>query len=194
MDLFEAIERRHSYRGAFHDAAVPREDLERIVHAGLAAPSGKNAQTTTFVIVDDPKLLETIHAMEGANTALQQARAIVACVVDADPEAIYDVHHFQIEDCAAAVENMLLAITSLGYASVWIDGWLRVKDRARAIGRLVGVPDTKIVRVILPLGAPADEGLRREKKPFEERAWFNHYRAPSQKSHDSLTCFASDAE
>ncbi len=54
MDLFEAIEGRYSYRGAFTDAPVPREDLVRIVEAGLKAPSGCNAQTTTFVIAADP--------------------------------------------------------------------------------------------------------------------------------------------
>lgn len=177
MDLFEAIKRRYSYRGAFHEQALPREDLERIVRAGLAAPSGKNAQTTTFVIVDDPELLERIHAMEGASKALQQARAIIVCTVDAQPELILlDKHHFQIEDCAAAVENMLLAIASLGYAALWVDGWLRVKDRARTIGTLIALPDDKVVRVILPVGVPAEEGPRPEKKPFEERAWFNRYR------------------
>jgi len=178
MDLFEAIERRYSYRGAFHDQPLPREDLERIARAGLAAPSGKNAQTTAFVIVDDPEILDKIRAIEGAINALQQAPAIVACIVDKDPERILlDKHHFQIEDCAAAVENMLLAITSLGYATVWIDGWLRVNDRAQTIGGFLGVPDNKVVRVILPLGAPVEEGPRKEKKTFEERAWFNRFGA-----------------
>ncbi|MHC4951653.1 MAG: nitroreductase family protein, partial [Planctomycetota bacterium] len=54
MDLFEAIKKRHCYRGGFTDAAVSREDLTKIVQAGLEAPSGKNCQTTRFVIVDDP--------------------------------------------------------------------------------------------------------------------------------------------
>ncbi|RMG04478.1 MAG: nitroreductase, partial [Planctomycetota bacterium] len=58
MDVFEAIRRRHSYRGPFTDAPVPREDLRKIVEAGIRAPSGKNEQTTSFVIVDDPALLE----------------------------------------------------------------------------------------------------------------------------------------
>ncbi|MCK4343353.1 MAG: nitroreductase family protein [Phycisphaerae bacterium] len=53
MDVFEAIAKRHSYRGPFKDQPVPRADLQRIVQAGLQAPSGKNAQTTTFVIVDE---------------------------------------------------------------------------------------------------------------------------------------------
>ena len=60
MDVFEAIAKRHSYRGPFRDRAVPRADLERIVQAGLQAPSGKNAQTTSFVIVDDAHQLYSL--------------------------------------------------------------------------------------------------------------------------------------
>lgn len=45
MDLFTAIAQRHSYRGPFTDQAIPREDLQQIVQAGIVAPSGKNEQT-----------------------------------------------------------------------------------------------------------------------------------------------------
>ncbi len=175
MELFEAIRERYSYRGAFRREAVPREDLRRIVEAGLQAPSGKNAQSTTFVIVDDSKLLGRIGGMDGANQALKEARALIACIVDIEPEAIYHGLSFQVEDCAAAVENILLAVTALGYATVWIDGWLRVKERAAEINKLLNLPAGKTVRVILPLGVPSEDYPRREKKPFEERAWFNRY-------------------
>lgn len=179
MDLFEALEKRHSYRGAFKDEALPRENLKRIAEAARLAPSGKNAQTTSFVLVDDPGLLNQITTMPGANKALQTARALIACIVDKQPEATYEGHAFQIEDCAAAVENMLLSITALGYASVWIDGWLRIEGRAEAIGRLLGVPDSKAIRVLLPVGVPAQE-VRSQvtKMPIEERAWFNRYGQP----------------
>ena len=55
MDVFEAIAKRHSYRGPFKDQPISREDLRRIVQAGIQAPSGGNRQTTTFVIADDPQ-------------------------------------------------------------------------------------------------------------------------------------------
>jgi nitroreductase len=141
----------------------------------LLAPSGKNAQTTTFVIVDDADLVRRIGGMHANNTAVQQAGAFVACIVDMHPEAVYEGHHFQVEDCAAAVENMLLAVTAMGYASVWIDGWLRIERRAETIGQLLGVPNGKIVRVLLPIGVPAEPWPAKEKKPFEARAWFNRY-------------------
>lgn len=175
MDFFDAVEARFSYRGSFKAQPAPREDLHRIVEAGLKAPSGKNAQTTAIVIVDDPELLEAIRALPGAGRPLREAPAIITCVIDRNPEATYEGFSFQVEDCAAVVENMLLAITALGYASVWTDGWLRLEGRAEAIGKLLGVPEDKVVRIVLPVGVPEGERRQPEKKPFEERAWFNRY-------------------
>lgn len=175
MDLFDAIAKRHSYREPFADKRVPREDLRRIVEAGIRAPSGTNAQTTSFVIVDDSSLVSQIGGMPGASKAVKSASAFIACVTDREPEAVYEGYSFQVEDCAAAVENMLLAITAMGYASVWVDGWLRVQGRAEIIGRLLGVPGGKVIRIILPVGVPSVEVKRSDRKPFEQRAAFNRH-------------------
>lgn len=175
MELFEAIRRRHSYRGPFRDQPVPCADLERIVEAGIRAPSGRNAQTTSFVVVVDPELVRRIGGMHEKNRAMREARVFIACVIDSDPEPVYRGHSFQVEDCAAAVENILLAITALGYATVWIDGWLRVDRRREVIGSLLRLPAGKVVRVILPIGVPEQDLAQKEKKPFGERAWFNQY-------------------
>ena len=80
-----------------------------------------------------------------------------------------------MEDCAAAVENILLAVTAYGYATVWIDGALRVDRKAQRIAEVLGVPSDHEVRVLLPLGIPVQPGTQKEKLPFEKRAWFNRY-------------------
>jgi nitroreductase len=172
MDVFTAIEKRHSYRGAFSDKEVPREDLKKIVQAGICAPSGCNAQTTSFVIVDDPAILIEIAGIMSRLT-VRDAKAIIVCVADR-PEVQHGTS-FAVEDCAAAVENMLLAITALGYTTVWIDGALRVEGKAQKIGELLGVPVGKEVRVILPIGEPKEKWAQKEKQPFAERAWFNQH-------------------
>ncbi len=175
MDLFTAINKRYSYRGHMEQGDIPRAELIQIVECGLKAPSGKNAQTTHFIIIDDSKILQELHKLHPANKAMQQAPAMIACIIDVEPEKIYANYDFQLEDCAAAAENMLLAITALGYASVWIDGWLRSEGRADAISRLLDIPSTKKVQILLPVGKPVTEGPRKEKKTFEQRAWFNNY-------------------
>ena len=174
MDLFDAIASRYSYRGQFTDAPVPRPDLERIVQAGIPAPSACNQQIATFVIVDDPALLRQI-AQIVDDPVCHTAKAIIVCV--ADPRPVYANFSFAAEDCAAAVENMLLAITALGYASVWLDGVLRTEDRAIRIGRVLGVPAGRTIRILLPIGVPTEPGEQRERFAFDQRAWFNRYGA-----------------
>lgn len=175
MELFEAITKRHSYRFDYTDAPVSRDDLMKIIEAGLKAPSGKNEQTTTFVIVDNPDTCAQIGSLHASNRAVQQAKAFILCIIDKEAEAIYEGFSFQIEDCAAAVENMLLAITALGYASVWIDGWLRINDHAQTIAKMLSVPDDKVIRVILPIGVAAEQKSQPQKKSFDKRAWFDKY-------------------
>lgn len=175
MDLFDAMKKRHSYRGPFQDKPVPQVDLKKIVNAALLAPSGKNCQTTQFIIVDDEGLVSEIQKLHPKNFAMQQAKAYIVCLIDAKPEKVYEGYSFEVEDCAAAVQNMLLAITALGYATVWVDGWLRYNDHAAKIAEILNIPDSKIVRIILPVGVPEKEKSQPEKMPFERRAWFNQY-------------------
>ena len=180
MDVFEAIESRHSYRGAFQRRPVPRADLERIVAAGIRAPSGYNGQSTSFVIVDDAGLLAKMAAITGSALIGGSPAAIVVVM---DPEAAPGKDfRFGVQDYAAAVENMLLATTALGYATVWLDGMLRREDRAAKVGALLGVPAPREVCVVLPVGVPAERGAQGEKKPFAERAWFNAWPRPASPS------------
>ncbi|MEN6405688.1 MAG: nitroreductase family protein [Thermoguttaceae bacterium] len=172
MDLLEAIANRHSYRGEFTDAPVSRDDLRTIAQAGLSAPSACNGQVASLVVVDDVRLVREIAAIVDKSVCWT-AKAMIVCV--ADPRPVFADVSFAAEDCAAAVENMLLAITSLGYASVWLDGVLRRENRAARIAQLLSIPDHLHVRVLLPIGVPVEPVSVVEKLAFDQRAWFNRY-------------------
>ena len=173
MDLFEAIEKRHSYRGGFLPERIDRAALRRIVRAGLQAPSGCNAQTTGWLIVDDAALISGIADIVGGERNVRGAPAVLVGLMD--PKPAWENISFGVEDYAASAENVLLAVTALGYATVWLYGVLRRDGRAERIAEILGVPADLKVRLILPVGRPAAAGTQREKKPFSERAWFNRY-------------------
>lgn len=169
MDFFDVVARRFSYRKSLDSRAVPMEDLKKIVQAGLDAPSGKNEQTTGFIIIQSPEKVKQIKQMTGANGSMATAPAYIAAHINIKPVETYSGHYFDIEDCAAAIENILLAATALGYATVWIDGWLRVEGRAEHIGKLCSLDSQRVIRILIPIGKALSEQKRPEKKGFDNR-------------------------
>ena len=178
MELFRAIEKRHSYRGPYRDRAVPRTDLEKMLRAAIQAPSGYNEQTTSFVAVDDQETIARISEIL-EQPRLTSAPAIVVVCMDLSARERRELF-FGVEDYSAACENLLLAATALGYAGVWIDGALRRADRARRLGELLGVPDSFEVRVVVPIGVPEESWDQKEKRSFSERAFFNSFGSRQQ--------------
>lgn len=172
-ETLQTILTRHSYRGKYRPDPVPREHLTAIVEAGLAAPSGCNKQTVSLIAVDDPCLLRKLHSVI-TPPAGESAPAMI-CVMSQRLIAYRD-RCFAAQDYAAAIENMLLAIHSLGYASCWYEGHITDTDRiGDQMARILGVPEGYEMVCFLPVGLPAEEPRAPKKKPFEERAWFNGF-------------------
>ena len=111
MNVREAIQCRHSYRGKYKDIPVPRDDLVKIMQAGLDAPSGCNTQTTSLIAVDDPEVLEKLHRVIIPPVGVTAPAAI--CVLTQRINAYRD-KCFATQDYSAAIQNMLLAIVELG--------------------------------------------------------------------------------
>ena len=176
MDLFEAVEKRGSYRGTFLDREVPEADIRKILTAGLRAPSGYNYQTTSFVVVRESETREKLSALM-PTPATKSAPVILVAVSERKVNEAAGAAHFAFdtEDYAAAVENVMLAITAMGYAGVWMDGMSRMEGRAEQIAALLNVPEGKTVRTIIPFGIPEKEVTQREKKPFDERVVWEHF-------------------
>ena len=173
MDLLELISSRHSYRGKFESTPVPREDLVKIMEAGLAAPSGCNKQTTSLIAVDDPAVLEKLRKV--IDPPVGETAPAMICVLTQRIIAYRD-RCFAVQDYSAAIENMLLAITALGYQSCWYEGHVTDADRiGDQMAKILGVPDGYELICVLPVGVAMTEPAAPKKKSFEERAWFNGF-------------------
>ncbi len=153
MDTLEAIRKRRSIR-RFTNESVPRADLETIVDAGRLAATGSNRQPWDFVVVTDRA---TIEQFEVSGVWIGQAAAVIVVVLD-------PASRWWVEDGAAAIENMLLASTALGYGSCWVEG--DALPREEQFKSLLEVPPEKRVMALIPVGVAAETPLP-EKKPLE---------------------------
>lgn len=173
MNVTDAIQNRRSYRGKYKPTPVPREDLEKIMQAGLDAPSGCNKQTTSLICVDDPEVLAKVHGV--IDPPMAETAPAMICVLTRRIIAYRD-RCFAVQDYAAAIENMLLAIVALGYQSCWYEGHITDNDRiGDKIAGILGVPEEYELVCVLPVGVAENDPAVPPKKPFEERAWFNHF-------------------
>lgn len=173
MNTLEAIRTRVSYRGKFRPDPVPREALQIILEAGVAAPSGCNKQTTSFIAVDDPALLAELKAL--VDPPICETAPAMICVLTRRINAYRD-RSFATQDYAAAIENMLLAAVELGLSSCWIEGHITDADQiGRRMADVLGVPQDYELVCFLPLGIAAEPAHRIKKKPFDQRAWFNGF-------------------
>lgn len=169
--IIDTILSRYSYRGKYKSTPVPREDLITIMNAGLAAPSGCNKQTTSLIAVDDQSVLEKLHSV--IQPPVGETAPAMICVLTQRINAYRD-RCFAVQDYSAAIQNMLLAITALGYESCWYEGHITDEDRiGDQMAKILNVPEGYELVCFLPVGIAEDKVTAPVKKTFEERAWFN---------------------
>ena len=158
MEAMEAILTRRSIR-SYSDKPVSARQVESMLRAAMAAPSAGNQQPWEFVVIEDRSMLEAIptahpHAQMAADAPL----AIVVC---GDKER--EKHAgFWVQDCAAAVQNLLLAAHACGLGAVWC-GIHPSEGRAEGFRELLSIPEHIIPLALLVVGHP------NEKKPAADR-------------------------
>jgi nitroreductase len=123
-----------------------------------------NRQPYEFIVVRETQSLRKLAEAQACIGDVSVAIAVVA-----DPE----MAKWWLEDISAATENMLLAITALGYASVWIEG--RILAREAEMKQLLGVPDNLRLAIVLPVGRAAAPVQQKEKRPLEQVVYRERY-------------------
>jgi nitroreductase len=94
------------------------------------------------VVVTEPDLIDRLKI---AALWMQNAGAIIAVVVD-------PASRWWREDGSAAVENMLIAATAMGYGSCWLQGY--TIPREEEFKALLHIPEEKKLLTLVPIGVP----------------------------------------
>jgi nitroreductase len=149
MDVLEAIFTRRSIRN-FKPDPVPEEFIQEILSAAMTAPSAGNQQPWQFIVIHSRELLDAIPDFHPHAEMVRQAPLAILVCGDLRLE-----HHkgFWVQDCSAAVMNLLLAAHALGLGAVWTGVYPR-EERAEAFRKLCGLPDELVPFAMIPVGYP----------------------------------------
>jgi len=178
MTISELIQNRQSTR-KYKSTEVEKEKIDACLEAARIAPSACNAQAWKFIVVDEPelknKVAETATSL-GMNKFTQQAPIIITVVLEkANSSATIGGRiknkDYRWIDIGIAVEHICLQATELGLGTCII-GWFNEKK----IRKLLGIPRSKRIPLIITLGYPDDEQRTKIRKSIQEISAFNHYK------------------
>ena len=161
--VIENILARKSVR-SFTQESVPEEMIETMLRAAMAAPSSKNRQPAEFVVITDRAVLDRLAA--GLRHAKMLAQAPLAIAVYGQtvckgPDGAPATNIFWEQDCAAAVENLLLAAESLGLGAVWTAA--SDPERSEVVTHVLGDSGTCRPHCVIPIGFPAGNEVPKDK-------------------------------
>ena len=177
MEFFELLKQRQSCRSYDKNKRVNNEDLQKILEAGLIAPSAKNSQPWKFYVTADGEtrnLVAKACQEKGANMFLSDCPVLVTIVKEPQKqlpgfELPIKIQDFRPVDIGLCVAQMTLAAKELGLDTL-IVGWLNDKKIIAALD----LPDDTDVCLVLGIGYAAEGYELREKsrKSFEEKVVF----------------------
>ena len=148
----ETILSRRSIR-KYTAQAINDNDITDLLTAAMAAPSAGNEQPWHFIIVKDRRSLERIPDIHPhAHMAAGAAAAILIC----GDESLERHPGFWVQDCAAAAQNVLLAVTAKGLGAVWVGIYPR-PERVADFRKMFAIPENIIPFALIPVGYPADQ-------------------------------------
>jgi len=149
----ESIFHRRSIR-KYTDQPVEPEKLDLLLQAAMAAPTAMNCKPWEFVVVTDPDKL----AQFRKRLIFGNRNAPAAIVVCGNPRLSTNpaARLFWQQDCSAAAENILIAATGLGLATVWV-GVHPVGEFVRVVRDIAKLPRRVTPLALIYVGYPAEE-------------------------------------
>lgn len=148
---------------SYTDQPVSREQLDTLVRAAMAAPTGKDMRPWKFVVIDDTATMHRLaEQLPYAKMLTEATAAVVVCgdlsVVDGDGKPSTNWPY----DCSAATENLLLAAEAMGLGAVWTAAY-PYDERVAAVKSALSLPTHIVPLNVIPLGYPKGDPQPKDK-------------------------------
>lgn len=188
-----SIQNRRSVR-SFSEEMVNDMDLKTILHAANQAPSAHNQQSWRFIVLKGAKKSDLVNLISAksadfskpssvllrmASRSIASAPVVVAVantgeliehgteLFKVDKNIAHDFFRImEIQSSAAAVENLLIAATSLGLSAVWLGVLVLIK---KDVLKFLGEPEGEFMAIV-PVGYASKSGTAPKKRPLHVTA------------------------
>jgi nitroreductase len=169
MEIQEALLNRRSIR-KYKDQKISKDSINKILKAAMYAPSAMNLQAWHFIVIDDKAILiETIKSISYAEMLRQSAAAILVC----GDSSIEKNERWLLQNCSAAIQNILLSALGLGIGSCWI-AIHGMDDVYKNIKNQFGLPENIVPVSLISLGYP-DEEVTAEERFKQDKIHYNKW-------------------
>ncbi|MBQ2327351.1 MAG: nitroreductase family protein [Clostridia bacterium] len=147
------IMNRRSVR-QYTDHQITPEEETSLLRAAMQAPSAGNEQPWEFIVLRERENIMKLTVGNPYSKMLEHApMAIVVCGDLSRQRFPYD---FWIQDCSAAVQNILIEAVHLGLGGVWL-GTYPIEERVKGIQQAFSLPENIVPLAVLAIGQPAKE-------------------------------------
>lgn len=139
----------------FAPGAVSDETVTKLLEAAMAAPSAVAKDPWRFVVIRNRQTLDALAGVLSNGHMLRSAALGVAVCGDLD--AAHDRQlSYLLQDCAAAVENLLLAAHALGLGACWLGVHPR-ENRINRLKEILDLPPSVIPVACIAVGQPGEQ-------------------------------------
>ena len=160
--LFETIASRTSIRKFDPSKPVSDADIEKLLKAGMSAPSAMDRRPWEFIVVRDKAKLAALGSRLPYSRCGNGAQVAIVVCGNLDNGLPGRGKEYWIHDCSAATMNILLAAKGLGLGAVWT-GVYPGEDRVAVVREVLSIPEGYAPLNVIPLGYPAENPTPKNK-------------------------------
>jgi nitroreductase len=159
--VYKNILSRTSIR-QYESKSVEKEKIEKLLRAGMAAPSAVDKRPWHLIVITTKSKLEALaEATPNASFVKDAPLAIVVCG-DMTKALNGGGRDFWIQDCSAMTENILLEANALGLGATWT-GTYPSQDRCAAVRKVLGLSEDLVPLNTIVIGYPKGESHPKDK-------------------------------
>lgn len=164
--VMQTILSRHSIR-KFTDRSIPENILDMILKAGFHAPSGHNLQSWKFTVLTKEQDIQNLKMVTKETAKAKKVNFYgwenpkVLILISNDNR-----NQYGCQDASCAAENIMLAASSYGIGSVWLNPLMTLRD-VSPVKELLDeykIPEKHTVWAAIALGYPVADGTALAKR------------------------------